>query len=323
VSRTIPIALQSHLDQKATTTCRLLQIKPAREAVFGYCSTNRAVTFDALDGYGTVTYQVMSGFDHSAIVATGDAAVDNSDARVLALAGGPITEAKINAGVYDGAEFTIYEVDYTDLTAGRCYEVQHGYIGKAKSLRGSTFTLELRSLIDLLRQEPWENWQIGCRVRKFGSQVGEERFPCKYSLAGEWVTAVPVTSVGVENNRTFTASSLAQAADYFAPGMVLWTSGPNAGLSFEVESFGSGGVISLAFVTPYPISAADEFDIRRDCSRQWSGHNSCETYGNRANYRGEPKIRPGDALSVSVPGASVGAGEGGQTYTPDPEADPA
>jgi uncharacterized phage protein (TIGR02218 family) len=322
VSRTIPVVLQDHLGQRATTTCRLLQIKPAREAVFGYCSTNRALTFDALDGYGAITYQVMSGFDASALVATSDTAVDNADARVLGLSGGPITEANINAGVYDGAEFTIYEVNYNDLTAGRCYEVQHGYIGKAKSLRGAMFTLELRSLIDLLRQEPWEKWQIGCRVKRFMSQPGEERYPCMYS--GEVpVEDVPVTSVGVENNRSLTASSLGQAADYFAPGMLLWKTGPNAGLSFEVETFGLGGLISLLFPTPYPISAADEFDIRRDCTRAWSGHNSCETYGNRPNYRGEPKIKPADALASAVPGAAVGPGDGGQTFQPDPDVDPA
>lgn len=322
MSSSIPIILQDHLGQKATTTCRLLQIKPARESVFGYSSTNRAIPFDALDGYGLVNYQVMSGFDHSAIVATGDTAVDNAEARVLYLSGGPITEAKINAGVYDGAEFTILEVNYLDLTAGRCRVVQHGHIGKAKTVRGGLFSLELRSLIDNLRQEPWEKWQISCRVKRFGSQVGEERFPCKYSLASEWVNDVPVTGLSVENNRTFTASSLAQATDYFAPGMVLFTTGLNAGLSFEIEEFTTGGVISLLFPTPYPIAEDDEFDIRRDCTRAWSGHNSCETYDNREHYRGEPKIKPADALGSSVPGANVGPGQGGQTYQPDPETDP-
>lgn len=323
MSSTIPIVLQDHLAQKATTTCRLLQIKPAREEVFGYCSTNRALEFNALDGYGLVNYQVMSGFDHSTIVATGDASVDNAEGRVLYLSGGPITEAKINAGVYDGAEFTMLEVNYNDLTAGRCRVVMHGTIGKAKVLRGSLFSLELRSLIDSLRQEPWEKWQISCRVKRFGSQVGEERFPCKYDISGEWVQDEPVTSVGVESNRTFTASGLAQAANYFAPGMVLFKTGPNAGLSFEVEEFGLGGVISLLFPTPHPISAADEFDIRRDCTRAWSGHNSCDTYSNRPNYRGEPKIKPADVLANSIPGAGVGAGSGGETFQPDPDNDPA
>lgn len=316
MSRTIPIALQAHLDGNATTRCRLLQIVPAIGAVVGYCSTNRPLTYDAGDGYGAVVYQVMSGFDQSAVVATGDTSVDNSEAKVLALAGGPITETAINAGTYDGAEFTVMEVNYADLTQGH-YVVQHGYVGKARSLKGAAFTLELRSLVDLLRQVPWEKYQRLCRVRKFGSQPGDERFPCKYDLSGEWVAGVPVTSLGVESTRTFTASSLAQAADYFAPGMILWTTGLNAGLEFEVESFGLGGIITTVFPMPYVPDVADEFDIRRDCSREWEGHNSCDTYANRLNFRGEPKMRPGDAVATQIPGASSSPGQGGTSFVPE------
>lgn len=315
MSRTIPIALQAHLDEKQTTRCRLLQIKPVLGAVVGYSSAVE-ITYNAADGYGAVTYQVLSGFDQSAVASTSSTDVDNSEAKVLALAGGPITEAAINAGTYDGAEFTVMEVNYADLTQGH-YVLQHGYIGKASVIRGQAFTLELRSLVDLLRQVPWEKWQRLCRVRKFGSQPGDERFPCMYDLTGEWVAGVPVTSLGVESTRTFTASSLAQAADYFAPGLILWTTGANAGLEFEVEAFGLGGIITTVFPMPYVPDVADEFDIRRDCTREWEGHNSCDTYANRLNIRAEPKMRPADALATQIPGASSGPGDGGTTFVPE------
>lgn len=315
MSRTIPIALQAHMDGKATTMCGLLQIKPANGPVIGYCSTNRPLTYDAGDGYGAVTYQVMSGFEQSTVVATSDTAVDNSEAKVLALAGGPITEVDINAGTYDGAEFTVMAVNYADLSQGH-YVVQHGYVGKTRSLKGAAFTLELRDLVDLLRQVPWEKYQRTCRVRRFGSQPGDERFPCMYDLAPEWVYDVPVTSLGTESTRTFTASSLAQAADYFAPGWLVWKTGQNAGLEFEVESFGLGGVITTVFPMPYVPDVADEFDIRRDCTREWEGHNSCDTYDNRLNFRGEPKMRPADAIATQIPGASSSPGRGGTTFQP-------
>lgn len=317
MSRTIPAALQSHLSLNATTRCNILQIKPPRESAIGYSSINQAITFDAQDGYGAVVYQIQSGVELSALVSNAGTEVDNAEAKVLLLSGGSVTEAKINAGVYDGAEFTLYEVNYNDLTAGRCRVVQHGFVGRARTLQGSAFTLELRAVADLLRQEPWEKWQMRCRVRRFGSQVGEEMFPCRYSIAGEWVNAVAVTSVGTESTRTFTASSLAQAANHFAPGMLIFTTGPNTGLSFEVESFGAGGVITLAFPAPYAVAPAHQFNLRRDCSREWSGHNSCSTYNNRLNFRGEPKIKSADALSVQVPGASVGPGAGGETIVPE------
>jgi len=204
-----------------------------------------------------------------------------------------------------------------DLSAGHRV-VTHGYLGKPRiGKNGAYVSLELRSLVDLLRQTPWEKWQIRCRVKVFGSQAGEERFPCKYDTSGEWVNGVSVTGVGIETDRTFTASSLAQAAEYFAPGMIEWVTGNNAGLSYEVEAFALGGIITVTFPTAYPVESGDTFNIRRDCTRQWSGHNSCQTYNNRANYRGEPKIRPAEELSATVPGASVGPGDGGATYQPD------
>jgi len=317
--KSIPIALQTAYAEDSTTRCLLLRIEPNGETAFGFTSTNRAVTYD--DGDGSVTYQVMSGFDSSANVSTADTSVDNAEATILLLPGTPVSEAEVIAGKLDGAAYTVYDVDYSDLSKGHRV-VNHGYLGKPKIGKGGLFLkAELRSLVDLLRQTPWERWQIMCRVKRFGSQVGEERFPCKYDISGEWINSVAVTSVGVESDRTFTASSLAQAADYFAPGYIVWTVGSNAGQEVEVESFGSGGVISTRFALPYPVEAGDEFNIRRDCSRNWSGHNSCETYANRANYRGEPKIKPADEFNASVPGASVSPGSGGESYQADETAE--
>lgn len=319
MSKSIPIALKSAFSQPTTTRCRLLRIAPRSIAAFGFTSTNRAMTYN--DGDGSLVYQVMSGFDMSANVSTADTSVDNSEAKILLLPGTPVNEAQVIAGELDGASYTVYDVDYTDLSLGHRV-VSHGYLGKPKIGKGGMYLkAELRSLVDLLRQVPWERWQIMCRVKRFGSQAGEERFPCYYDLSGEWVNDVAVTSVGVETDRTFTASSLAQAADYFAPGYIIWTVGDNAGQEVEVESFGSGGIISTRFALPYPVQAGDEFDIRRDCTRNWSGHNSCETYANRPNYRGEPKIKPADEFQVSVPGASVSPGSGGETYQPDETAE--
>jgi uncharacterized phage protein (TIGR02218 family) len=309
VSRTIPIALQTNLSKRETTACGLLRIKPIRGAAFGFSSTNRPIVFD--DGAGVLTYRSSSGYDAAAHVSTSDTAVDNTEARILLLPGTPISEAEVMAGYLDGAEFTIYEVDYEDLGAGARI-VAHGRLGRPKIGKGgSVVTLELRALIDALRQTPWEKWSRLCRVRKFGSQPGEERFPCMYDLTGEWIEDVVVTSVGIENVRTFSASALAQPADYFAPGMIEWVGGDNEGISFEGSEFAAGGEVSTTFPMSYPVQVGDVFRIRRDCTREWSGHNSCETFANREWFRGEPKIRPAEAMNALVPGAGVGPGMGG------------
>lgn len=314
--KSIPIALQAEFDKPATTRCRLLKIVTVGGDTYSFTTTNRPVTYN--DGAGSLVYQVMSGFDHSAVVSTGDTSVDNAEARILLLPGTPFSEAQVIAGELDGASFSVYEIDYTQPALGHRV-VAYGYLGKPKISKGGlSIAVELRSLVDLLRQTPWEKWQIRCRVKQFGSQVGEERFPCKYDLSSEWVNGVSVTSVGIESDRTFTASALLQATDYFAPGMIEWVTGDNVGLSFEVEAFVSGGTITTTFGMPYPVQVGDTFNIRRDCTRSWSGHNSCETYNNRANYRGEPNIKPADALAAQTPGSQVSPGSGGSTYQPDP-----
>lgn len=312
MSRTIPVALQAHLNLATTTRCRLLRIQARDGDVVAFSSTNRAITYD--DGAGALVYQVQSGFDMSAIVSTSDTAVDNAAARIVML-GDQVSETSVIAGKFDGAEWSVYEVNYADLTMGHV-PIGHGYLGRPKIGKGGGWvSFELRALTDLLRQVPWDKFQRRCRVRVFGSQPGDERFPCMYDLTGEWVSAT-VTAVGVESDRTFTASSLGQAADYFAPGMVLATSGPFEGLSFEVESF-AAGVVTLTFPTPYPVPNGMTFDIRRECSREWEGHNSCDTFGNRPWYRGEPRISAADGAAAQIPGAQTSPGSGGRTTVPD------
>jgi hypothetical protein len=68
---------------------------------------------------------------------------------------------------------------------------------------------------------------------------------------------------------------------------------------------------------PYLPAPGDEFDIRRECTREWEGHNSCFTYGNRLNNRSEPKMRPADAIATQIPGASSSPGSGGSTFQPE------
>jgi hypothetical protein len=61
MSRTIPAALQVHLNQSVTTTCRLLRIALRDGRVFGVTSLDADVTYN--DGRGAVTYSANQGID--------------------------------------------------------------------------------------------------------------------------------------------------------------------------------------------------------------------------------------------------------------------
>lgn len=300
MSRTIPVALQTHLDTGVTTLCGLLRIAPVNGgSVIGVTDLDVDITYD--DGDGSITYSAPAGFIASNIATSSDLSVDNAEATgLLPEYELPISEADIRAGIYDYAEFTLYLVNYMDLTMGHIV-LMHGTMGQMRSKDGLSFFGEMRSLTQQLRQTIVERDSLTCRAT-FGSQPGEVRFPCGIDATALFVS-VSVDSVGEETDRTFTDAGLTQAADYFAPGMLEWLTGANAGRTYEVESFASGGIVSLGFPTAYPIAIGDTARIRPDCTKNWSGTMSCESYNNRLNFRGEPHIPVGDSGSAQIPGS--------------------
>lgn len=309
--KTIPAALVSHKALPATTLTMCMRIGPLPDGSYiGLTMLDRVVDFDYGDGAGSLTYHARTGLDVSQFLATADLSVDNAEARTLmeqpTWPNTGITQAMIDRGDLQGVEFVVFEINYSDLTAARREIFASGLIGEVKVLPGGLILLEQRSWSQVLKQQAANVFYSKyCRAR-FGSQpIGtgggaiEERFPCMYSLAGEWINGT-VTAIGDEVTRDFTCSTLDQATGYFAPGLVEWLTGDNAGMSREIEAFTTGGIVALRNLTRNPIQDGDTFRIRRDCSKLWSGHNSCDTYSNRPWFRGEPFIPDADANSLNV-----------------------
>ena len=320
--RTIPISLQSHLDGETTTTCHILRIEPVRSgySVIGLTDLDRDVIYD--DGDGEVTYLAPVGFVASTVVATADFAVDNAETRSLF----PeydipqISEADINAGAYDYAKFRLSLVNYEDLTMG-AVRIMTGTLGEMKTVDGLSFIGELRSLFQQFRQSIVERDSLSCRAT-FGSQplesssssssseptgVKRERFPCGIDAEALWVDGT-VGTVGVEPDIAFRDDGLpSSSSNEFAPGLVEWLTGNNAGRQYEVEAY-ADGIVVLSFPTNFTIEVGDTFRIRPDCTKAWGGPMSCETYNNRLNFRGEPFIPVGDSGSTAVPGAADNGG---------------
>lgn len=305
--KTIDIALATAKAQTATKLHFCMRIGPLPDSSYiGFTTFDRAIEYDRDDGAGSLTYHARTGADLSQFLATADLSVDNGEAATLveepAYPNTGITEAMLDRGDLTGATFEIFEVNVDDLTPGRHEAFASGPIGEVKLLPGGLILIEQRSWSQLLKQTAANKPYLKtCGVERFGSQLGEEEHPCFYGLAPEWVDFT-VTGIGSESVRDFTASALAGADDYYAPGMVEWYTGDNAGMSREVEAFASGGVVALAHTTRNPIQVGDTGRIRRDCTKRWEGHNSCETYANRQWFRGQPNIPDTDSNNINVPG---------------------
>ncbi len=319
MSRSVPSALQAHLDSGATTTTLLLKIVPRAPEYppVGITALDRDVPYDDGEGDSSeVVYHAVVGMVPAAVQQSLSMGVDNTEFKhLISEYGLALEEADIVAGVYDYAEFVLMLVNYEDTSMGHV-EIMRGELGQMRIEQGMAFWTEQTSMVKRLKQSIVEKDSLTCRAI-FGSQpIGTvdaevtQRFPCGFDTSALW-TAGTVTSVGLETNRTFTASALGLAANACVPGMLRWTTGANAGRAYEVEAQDGDGVVSLTFETMFPIDAGDTFEIRPDCTKWKDGHNGCKSFWGDdwvLHYRGEPYIPVSDADAINTPGATVGTG---------------
>lgn len=320
--KSIPIALANHKAGNTLTTSFLLKIGPTpSESYFGLTSLDKNEVYD--DGTGELTYYANSGIQLSTLEATNDLSVDNGEAQSLItlIPTTGITQDMVDKGEIDTVEFVIYDHDYLNGAAGEHEVFAAGVLGRCRVVQGILVIPELRSWTQLLDQNGLiSRTSLQCRSKQFGSQPGDEREYCGYDLTAEWVDFV-VIDVGTDSVREFTIAASSSTPieavdDYYWPGVVKWDTGDNVGYQREVEAYAATGDLSLRFILPHAAQIGDEGQIRRDCTRNWSGHNSCDTFFTTtkgAHFRGEPNIPIGDTMANTTPGVNsptaIGSGE--------------
>jgi len=326
--KTIDATLLSHMGQPSTKLTKLLLVGPLDDNSYrGFTELDEDVVFAPTASLGELKFKARTGFELSNLAQTNDGSVDNAEATSLRPVSGfeveGFTQAEIDSGILDKVRFCVFAVNYNDLTAGRAAIVAGGTIGEAKIKLGSMTVLELRSLTQQLMQTAIIRLtSLTCRA-KFGSQpfsssgTNEERFPCGFDAESLWVSGT-VTGVGGEADFQFIDTSLSGSSfteNQYAPGLVEFLTGDNAGLQVEVDAYDyATGIIDLRFPTPSPISPGDTYRIREQCTKNWTGHNSCDTFwaaDKPLHFRGEPWIPVGQASQLTVPGAGTPSGVGG------------
>lgn len=332
MGREIPIQLQEHLDGDATTTCLLLRIDPVDPTVssYGVTTLDRAVRYD--DGVSELLYSAAIGSQPTQLQGSADLSVDNGESTSLMPEFDvPISEADIRAGLYDFSQFTLYLVNYEDLAAGHIV-LRQGTLGQITiDENGLSFVNEMRGKTAQLKQSVCEKDSLSCRAI-FGSQPVGSSTPgpqVNHGWCGFDATTLleggMVAFPGLENTITFTVTAFTGSADELVPGIVKFTTGLNAGKTYEVESNDVFGEITLAIPTPFPIQAGDMLQYRPDCSKMArDADKGCLNWFAAdwvLHFRGEPDIPIGDAGAMETPGASSAPGSGGSTNQPFPTVD--
>jgi uncharacterized phage protein (TIGR02218 family) len=266
--KSISASLKSHIEGEVTTLSTCWKATLTNGTVLGFTDNISDLIID------DVTYIATSGYTASNIAASSDLSVDNLEIQGV-LDNALITESDILAGVWDFAQIEIFQVNYNDLSQGKLF-LRTGEVGIIKSGR-SAFIAELRGLMQKYSNVIGEITTVTCRAT-----FGDAR--CKVDI-NNFTFAGSVTSVS--NNRLFTDSSRTEATGFFEYGKIDFLSGNNINLSMEIKNFTSGGLIELVLPMPYQIQVGDTFNIVAGCSKTL---NSCISFNNVINFRGEPHI---------------------------------
>jgi uncharacterized phage protein (TIGR02218 family) len=266
--KTLPALLDTHYSGGTTTLADLLKITRTDGEIFAFTSAADDVTIDSQ------LYTSAQGLNISSIEVSAGFAVDNLELTTLD-DGSVFTKADVLSGVWRNADFVISRYNWKNPTDG--VEVRMaGTVGEVNMHRGY-ITAELRGLQQYLQQPIGSVSSKTCRAR-----LGDAL--CAKDLTA-FTHAGTVTSAA--SNQVFTASAMAQAADYFAEGILTWTGGVNSGLIVKVKGFASG-VFTLMLPMLQTITAGDTFSVVAGCQKRLT---DCATkFDNVLNFQGEPHL---------------------------------
>lgn len=286
-------SLAAHLAGGVTTLATCWKIQRSDGVVLGFTECDVNLTFDG------VTYEAAAGMNAGTMESSSGLAIDNLDVSG-ALQSARLTERDLAAGIYDNADVEIWRVNWQDVTERIL--MRKGTIGEVT--RGSSaFQAEIRGLSHTLNQSTGRVHQYGC-----DAVLGDARCGVNISVS-PWLATGTVGSV--EGNRVLTVSGLSSfEGGFFSRGLLMFSSGENAGRACEVKTHvlrGSTVLVELWQAAAEPVSPDDSFSICAGCDGQFE---TCRNkFSNQINFRGFPHM-PGNDFVQSFP-TSGGNNDGG------------
>lgn len=279
--KTLTGPLLAHYASTGTTLATLWRVTRRDLQVFGFTNHDRPIT------YGAVTYTPSSVFDASAVATKADLAVDNLETTGL-LDDAGITAADLEAGLWDGAEVWIAEINHRDTSMG-VNILRYGTLGEIQR-SGLMYTAELRGLMQRLQNNIGRIVTPAC-----DAVLGDARCGVNLPALSHSGSVASVTSA-----RLFTAtvSGGTPADNTYTYGVLTWVTGANAGRAMEVKSQ-IGNSITLQLAMADPVLTADTFTMTPGCDKTKA---TCKlTFSNVVNFRGFSFV-PGTDQTLKVGG---------------------
>ena len=276
--------LQAHLDTGTTTLCICWRITRTDGEVLGFTDHDRDLTFE------NTLFRASTGGSPAALQSSADLAVDNSAIEGV-LSDEALNEDDLFAGLYDHAQVDIWRVNWA-VTAQRLL-LKQGTIGEVQ--RGKTgFSVEFRGLSHRLDEATGRIFQYSCDAVLGDARCGVDLQASANNASGQ------ITALG--DAQSFIVDGLAAFEEnWFAGGVIKFTSGANAGLNGQIKnqtSAGSDTALTLWLPLKRPVAVNDQFTVTAGCDKRFE---TCrEKFANGLNFRGHPHM-PGNDFVTSYP----------------------
>lgn len=241
---------------------------------------------------GGVTYSADQGLVITDIESAAGLAVGNLQLTTLD-DGSLFTAADVAGRIWENAAWLIFVYDW-DTPDAEQEPILCGTVGEIERRQGSLL-IELNDIRQYLQQAVGNVSTKTCRARFADHPQTNGNNRCQLNAAA-WTVSATVTAVA-DARRQFTAAALTQADDWFAEGIVTWTSGNLTGQSGKVRAFGAGSV-TLLLPTVANIAVGDTFNILAGCRKRLD--EDCATkFSNALNFQGEPHRPTTDQLTAT------------------------
>lgn len=291
--RALDPLLQARLDGGATTLCRCWRLDRKDGLSLGFTDHDEDVDFDGM------TFPARSGAagssQETAIgLASGTVEMDG------ALRSDALSERDIAAGRWDGARVRRWLVDWRepDLRA----LLFDGTLGEI-ICQGAAFRAEA------LGPAAGLNRAIGrAFTRSCDATVGDAR--CGVDLSAPARRSAGVVTRTLGPSRFEASLGEGGAPQGFADGLLVWSTGGNAGAVAPVAADGpaeEGRLFALERAPAAAIAVGDAFTVTVGCDRSFA---TCrDRFSNSLNFRGFPHL-PGDDWVASYPSTGEAADGG-------------
>jgi uncharacterized phage protein (TIGR02218 family) len=282
--RQISDAFAARLAADDTTLCRCWRFTRRDGATFGATDHDADLSFDG------VTYSPSTGLESISLesgagLAPGRAAAEGAVSLTF------MSEADIDAGLWDGARADVWQVDWR-IPEHRLM-IWSGTLSEVSRIGGG-LSAELVSLKAVLER------RIG-RVysRRCDADVGDTR--CGVSLSAPEFSVAGTVDV-VSGGGAFTSTAIgAVASGWFSTGRLEWTSGANAGLKLQIVRH-TGDEIEVVGPLKSAIMAGNAFVATAGCDKAFA---TCRAkFDNAGRFRGFPHM-PGPEAILSGPAAGL------------------